>query len=44
MYRSEKANKNYTTSFIANLLTEEGNEFFTTRASILGKYCTWHAY
>lgn len=36
MYRSEKANKSYTTSFITNLLTEEGKDLFTTRGSILG--------
>lgn len=36
-YRSEKANENYTTSFITKLMTEEGKDFFATRSSVLGQ-------
>lgn len=37
-YRAQKANENYTTSFINVLLSEEGKDFFATRSSILGKH------
>ncbi|XP_025190972.1 ATP-dependent 6-phosphofructokinase-like, partial [Melanaphis sacchari] len=38
--RSERANENYTTSFINKLLTEEGKKSFVTRSSILGSIAT----
>jgi 6-phosphofructokinase 1 len=36
LLRNEKANKNYTTDFITNLLTEEGKGVFSARSNILG--------
>lgn len=36
LIRNENANKNYTTDFINNLLTEEGKGVFSARSNILG--------
>ncbi len=35
-FRNEKANPNYTTEFILNLLNEEGKGVFSARSNILG--------
>ena len=36
LIRNEKANKNYSTEFLTNLLTEEGKGVFSARSNILG--------
>ena len=36
IFRNEKANSNYTTSFVHQLFSEAGKDHFTTRMNILG--------
>lgn len=36
LLRNEKANENYSTDFIHNLLSEEGKGIFTARKNVLG--------